>query len=271
MIRFRRRNTPWLVALGALIAIALISNVATADMQLVLLGLFAVAMVGSFLGLDIARGRSMLNSAQRAPARKHTSPQAKEALERAERRGGYLDPDMLLLDVGLITLQSGDEGMVMRRTRTISKDEDGVRPFVTLYIMPEESERNALIRFEMFDHTGQQQYVHEMKTYLREGEMNIIADHHLPLRGNRSVSGIGDWDLRLYIDNNLVGMHNFMLAPSFEERRQRLSPHQQQDEAEEVVMRVQREADIAPRLEDLLRSSRQQAVRPRTVRPSRSE
>ena len=31
------------------------------------------------------------------------------------------------------------------------------------------------------------------------------------------------WDLRVYVDNNLIGMHNLMLSPSVNERRRRLS------------------------------------------------
>src|SRR3990172_7320957 len=135
MIRFRRRNTLWLAALGALIAVALVSAAAP-EIEAVLLGIFALSMIGSFIGLDIARGRKMLENVQRAPTRARTSPQAREAVERAERRGGFHDPNVALLDVGLITLQSSEDGMVMRRTRTISKDEDGVRPFIVLNVSP---------------------------------------------------------------------------------------------------------------------------------------
>jgi hypothetical protein len=111
----------------------------------------------------------------------------------------------------------------MRRTRNVSKDDDGVRPFITLHVLPEEAERQALIRYEIYNHLGEEQYVHEMKTYLREGELSLLADHHLPLAGNRGVDGNGDWDLRVYVDNNLIGMHNLMLSPSVNERRRRLS------------------------------------------------
>ena len=62
-----------------------------------------------------------------------------------------------------------------------------------------------------------------MKTYLRDGELELLADHQLPLAGNAGIDGSGDWDLRVYVDNNLIGMHDLMLAPSVNERRRRLS------------------------------------------------
>jgi len=127
------------------------------------------------------------------------------------------------------------DGLAMRRTRNISKDDDGVRPFITLYVHPEEAERQAVIRYEMYNQLGEEQYVHEMKTYLREGELNLLADHHLPLSGNRGIDGSGDWDLRVYVDGNLIGMHNLMLSPSVNERRRRLSGEEQF--GEELIQR----------------------------------
>ncbi len=280
MIRLKRRNTAWLIALGALIAVALVAANIAVDLQITLLGIFMLALAGSFIGFDLTRGRELLDNVQRTavPAetrtrpRVRTSPQAKEAVERAERRGGYIESGLELLDVGLITLQTGRDDIVMRRTRSISKDDDGVRPFVVLNVEPEEAERKALIRFEIYDHTGKQQYVYEMKTYLREGEMNLLADHHLPLRGNEDVSGMGDWDLRVYIDGNLAGLHNFMLAPSLSERRRRLSPNADIDDHS---VRIRREEDAPLSLQELLQSSSSRrsaanpppARRPRTARP----
>jgi hypothetical protein len=62
-----------------------------------------------------------------------------------------------------------------------------------------------------------------MTVYLRSGEMNILADHHLPLMDNPYVEGMGDWDLRVFVGDGLVGIHNFSLAPSYEDRRARLN------------------------------------------------
>ncbi|QPC82530.1 hypothetical protein G4Y79_23055 [Phototrophicus methaneseepsis] len=222
MIRLRRRNTAWLTALGIVIAFAMLAGATTPAVQAVLLGIFAVAMVASMVELGPER-ESLLDAIRRAPIRQRISPQAKEATERAKSRGGYVNNDLMMLDVGLIAIQSSYEGMAMRRTRSVSKDDDGVRPFVTLYVDPSEAERTARIRFEIYNQFGDEMYIHEMRTFLREGEMSIMADHHLPLAGNTGVQGAGDWDLRIYVDGNLIGLQNFNLAPSINERSRRLA------------------------------------------------
>jgi hypothetical protein len=253
----RRRNTAWLAITGALVAIVLLSGVASAPVAFTLAALYAAALLASIIQFQptqlIDRSRSTLK------ARKMSSD-AREASERARRRGGILPAGLTLEDVGLITSQSSREGMVMRRTRAVSKDDDGVRPFLVLNVEPRESERNATIRFEIIDQNGQEQYVYEQKTYLRDGAMNILADHHLPLSGNDHIQGMGDWDLRAYVDGSLVGVLSFNVAPSLEERNERLNRRASSrtslrgEEAEENL--VLRDDDDAPlSLEDLLRSS----------------
>ena len=222
MIRLKRRNTAWLTAMGLLIGFALLAAPISAAVQLSLIGAFAVAVIASMVELGPDRETS-IDVLQRAPIRRRVTPQAREASERAASSAGYFARGLVMLDVGLIAMQTGMEGLAMRRTRNISKDDDGARPFVTLFVQAEEAERQAVVRFEIYNQLGEEQYVHEMKTYLREGELNILADHHLPLAGNGGVDGSGDWDLRVYIDGNLIGMHNLMLSPSVNERRRRLS------------------------------------------------
>lgn len=252
MIRLKRRNTAWLVALGALIAFALMAAPVAPLVQVALLSLFATAVVASTV--EIGRERNtIMDAIRRAPLLQRVSPQAREAAERARTRGGFNNPRLMLLDLGLIAVQSSYEGMAMRRTRSISKDDDGVRPFVTLYVDPEEAERHALVRFEILNQFGDQQYVHEMRTYLRDGEMDILADHHLPMAGNSDITGAGDWDLRIYIDGNLVGMHNFMLAPSINDRRRRLANDgTESDAAFDIIDEEPQE--IPTSLQDLMQS-----------------
>lgn len=223
MIRLKRRNTAWLIAMALLVGFALLAAPLTAAVQLSLIGIFAVAVIASMIELGPER-ETLLDVLHRAPVRRRVTPQAREAAERAASRAGFFNRSgIVMLDIGMIALQSGVEGLAMRRTRSISKDDDGVRPFITLFVHPEEAERQALIRYEIYNHLGEEQYVHEMKTYLREGEVNLLAEHHLPLAGNQGIDGSGDWDLRVYVDNNLIGMHNMMLGPSVNERRRRLS------------------------------------------------
>jgi hypothetical protein len=260
MIRFKRRNIAWLAAM-AMLTIAGIIAAPAGIIQAVLLAIFALASVASMVEIGKER-ENIIDALRRAPIRQRVSPQAKEAIERARSRGGYMNNDLVMLDVGLITVQSSVEGMAMRRTRSISKDDDGARPFVTLNVEASEAERNATIRFEIFNQHGDQKFVHEMKAYLREGEMNIMTDHHLALAGNRDVTGAGDWDLRVYIDGNLVGMHNFMLAPSMTERQRRLAQERGEDFSSDYDIIDEIEQEVPPRLQDLLQDQAQEQSKP---------
>ena len=154
MIRFKRRNTVWLVALGLLIAFALFAAPITPAVQVALITIFGLAMAASMIELG-PRRESIIDALQRAPIRRRVTTEAREAAERAKSQTGYYGgTDILMMDLGLIAVQSGQEGMAMRRTRNVSKDDDGVRPFVTIYVPPEDAERHSVIRFEIFDHEG---------------------------------------------------------------------------------------------------------------------
>ena len=250
MIRLKRRNTAWLIAMGLLIGFALLAAPVSAAVQISLLGAFAVAVIASMIELGPER-ETLLEVLHRAPVRRRITPQAREAAERAASRAGFFNRGgLVLLDIGLIAMQTGVDGLAMRRTRNISKDDDGVRPFITLFVDHEEADRQAVIRYEIYNQLGDEQYVHEMKTYLREGELKLLADHHLPLAGNTSIDGNGDWDLRVYVDNNLIGMHNLMLSPSVNERRRRLSGEDEFRESLDQRRRNLRDAVIVDEIEE---------------------
>ncbi len=250
MIRLKRRNTAWLIAMGLLIGFALLAAPVSAAVQISLLGAFAVAVIASMIELGPER-ETLLEVLHRAPVRRRITPQAREAAERAASRAGFFNRGgLVLLDIGLIAMQTGVDGLAMRRTRNISKDDDGVRPFITLFVDHEEADRQAVIRYEIYNQLGDEQYVHEMKTYLREGELKLLADHHLPLAGNTSIDGNGDWDLRVYVDNNLIGMHNLMLSPSVNERRRRLSGEEEFGESLDQRRRNLRDAVIVDEIEE---------------------
>jgi hypothetical protein len=225
----------------------------SAAAQVALTALFLLAVGATVFELPV-KPRSLMNTVQRtARQQAKVTPQAREAVERARRRGSYTNDGLRLTDVGLIALQATPDGMDMRRARAVSKDDDGVRPFITLNVDPSESERVALVRFEIVDHTGEEQYIYEMRSYLRDGEMNLLADHHLPLAGNKRISGMGDWDLRVSIDGQLVAMHSFTLAPSAEERRRRLAPDAELGDDSAAFERDSSE-EIPLSLEQLLRN-----------------
>lgn len=278
MIRLRpvrRSNNVWLIAMSLLIAFALIAGGAAVPLpvQLFLLGLFTFSLGASML--EFGKQRKTLVDAIRSKSRQRISPAAKEALDRARNRGGYDPIGMTMMDVGLIAVQSSYEGIAMRRTRSVSKDDDGVRPFVVLHVEPSEADRNARIRFEVQDHNGQTKYVHELKTYLRDGEINIMADHHLPLSGNEDIIGAGDWELRVLLDGSLVGVQHFTLAPSMTERARRLAQHARAnnlsyyDEEDEALYEVIDEP-APPRIQDLLKSKVTDTTPPNVSRRSQA-
>lgn len=242
-MRFRPRNTAWVALLGALVAAVAITGAASTPVLVALMALFGVALAASLFEIDPGRLRDRVSASPLTRIR--MSPQAREAAERARRRSGFTPVGLTLLDVGLISLHSSSEGMLMRRSRTVSLDDNGVRPYITLHVQPEAADRNTLVRFEILDQNGDLQFVHEMKSYLRDGEMSILADHHLPLAGNERLPGAGDWDLRVFVDGGLMGALSFTMSPSLEDRRRQFSAA---DRLREV------EADDVPvSLQELLR------------------
>lgn len=254
-MRLKRRNVTWLAMIGAIISVVIISGAATPPVALALMALFAAALLFSVVDVQ---PRQLVESVQRSTMMRNISPQAREATERARRRGGMTLRNLLLMDVGMITTQTGGDGVVMRRTRSVSKDEDGARPFITLNVPPSEAERQATVRFEIKDHTGKTQFLHEQRVYLRDGEMPILCDHQLPLAGNSDLTGAGDWDLQVYVDGGLAAVHGFHVTPSIEDRfGKRLA---QADRAAErlqdrpAARRLPTDEDLPLSLEDLLRN-----------------
>ena len=221
MIRLRR-SMPWLVAIGSMITFALVTASTSVAVQITLLGLFAAAVAGTLFNYG-GPTRQLFSSLLSRSNDLRASPQAREAIERARSLGSLDNPDIRLIDIGLIALQSGPEGMAMRRTRSVSRDDDGIRPFLTLQVGGHAAERSALIRFEVFDHHGEKLFRHEMRSYLRAGRMNVLSEHHLPLARNDSIEGSGDWDLHVYVNDELVGLYGFVLSPSVADRRRRLA------------------------------------------------
>ncbi len=254
-MRYQRRNTPWLIMLGLMVLLALTASVAPLAplFQVGVVAALLVAVAGSFTGgIRRIQPRAVQRAAQSPLTIMRMSPAAREATERARRLGGLTPLGISVMDVGLITSISTPEGMVMRRSRAISLDDDGARPYLTINVAPDAAERQTVVRFEIIDQNGDTQYVHEMKTYLRDGDMNLLADTHLPLSGNSKLTGAGDWDLRVSMDGATLGMLSFTASPSIRERQRMLR-------GEDAVERLQTidEVDDSPvSLNDLMQSSK---------------
>ncbi|MBE0691013.1 MAG: hypothetical protein IH587_12920 [Anaerolineae bacterium] len=249
-MQIRARNISWLAIVAAMIGLAAFAPGTESTMTAALLGVFGLAAAASLIqfqpGRLVEQSRSSLTALR-------MSSEAREAVERVRRRGNNLHGSVMLLDVGLITTLSGPEGLVMRRARDLSKDDDGVRPFTVLHVSPEDADRRSIIRFEFIDGDGEVCYVHEMNTYLRDGEMNLLADQQMPLFDNDRVRA-GEWDMRVYVDNRLVGAHPFSIAPSLEDR----FPRAAQERAARRLREEEQEQETPLRLEDLLREQTRQ-------------
>jgi hypothetical protein len=248
-MHFNTRNLPWLIALGALVGVAVFSGALTGVPALALLGLYGAAVVLSSVRVEVTPA-DMIKASTNAisAAQVHTTPEAREAAERAKRRGGT-NRDLILTDIGLIATQTGSDGIAMRRTRDASSDDDGIRPYIIFRASPRDVDRTARIRFEMVDQQGETRYVHEMRARLREGETNVLADHHLPLANAQFKPG--DWELRVTVDGMLVGMYIFQVVPSTRDRLARLRG--EQPVRPRQIVREVSDPSIPVNLEDLLR------------------
>ncbi|MBZ0296950.1 MAG: hypothetical protein K8L99_30595, partial [Anaerolineae bacterium] len=151
-MRIRKRNTAWLTVLGALLLLVVLSGAAAPEVIAVLGVIFAIALAASVLEFQPT---TMLENVRSSPLKRmRMSTEAREAVDRARRRGEFFYNDLTLTDIGLISSQTSPDGMVMRKSRTISGDDDGVRPFISLQVEPSAAERHAMIRFEIVDHRG---------------------------------------------------------------------------------------------------------------------
>lgn len=251
-MRMRKQFIGWLTILGAMVALALISGVVSAPATIALVLMYAFLLGGSLIDF---RANELIEKSRATFTAAKMSPDAREAVERARRRGSLAGAGFNLLDIGLIATATTDRGLDMRRTRSASKDDDGVRPFITLQVEPYQADRMTVVRYEMIDQNGQTAYVHEMKTYLRDGVMNILADHQLPLYGYEDTVAAGDWDLRVSVDGALIAAHSFSVAPSVDERlgrSRRAADGPQQQAARRIATPDVSDSPVS--LEELLRS-----------------
>lgn len=276
-MRFRRQNIAWLSILTVPVGVALLGGGITAPVGAALLTLYGGAVVASVVELEV-RPVNLLDRSREAMSTRRMSADAREAVERARRRGSLMVSGITLLDIGLITMQRAETGMDIRRTWSITKDSDSVRPFITLSVGSEAAERSAVVRFVLTDGEGREQFIHEQRVFLRDGDMSIMADHHLPLLANERLRA-GDWDLRVSVDGILVGAHGFALTPSLSERFPHLAAERQRqlDQARRSLdddgeaRSIEGVADEPMSLEDLLRgaSERRESSRggSRSARP----
>ena len=257
----RRQNFWWLGGLGMLTLLAVVSPNINPLGAVLLVGALTLGTVGTFF--DVTDSQKAVQSIQERISRSRSgqSAEALEAEARAKNRAQYRPTLIRMTDIGIIATQTGEEGISMRRARLVSKDDDALRPFITLQIPASMADRQATIRFEMSDQTGNDKFVHEMRVFLRDGSMNILSENHLPMFDNPNISGTGDWDLRIYVDGVLMGIHDFNLTLSQAERRQRLAGnrHQKDVVSDGEILRAEKRLraenlNVPLSLEELIRS-----------------
>lgn len=220
-MRIKQRDQIWLAMMGILSAIVFLSGTIDITIRLAAVAAFAAAVGLVIVRPSLAQIRNRVAVA--AGSKAAGTPAAQEAVKRAQARGEIPSVDITLTDVGLFASETTMDGMTLRRTRDVSNDDDGVRPFVQLQVGTLAAERRALLRYELIDPTGQTAFVHEEKVYLQLGENTLYPDHHMPLAGSLRPDKLGRWDLHVSLDGRMLGMLTFTVTPTEGERLARLS------------------------------------------------
>ena len=257
----RRATIIWLIMIALLLGVVLVSGVLTPQAQLLMVAGYAILalLAGGFFTSQEVRSRlPRLPQRDQAPTRKtvrkvEASAAARRAQERASGLSGYRTA-FQLVDVGLIASEVGPDGLRLRRER-FTLDDEGLQPYVVVYVDPTWAGERVSVRFEILDHAGEVQFVREEEMLLREGRNNLLCNYRLPLDDRGDVRP-GLWELRASVDGSVVGLHTFSVGPSLRERQRLI------EEETEAVQRRQRrlretlvtEEDDSPvSLEELLR------------------
>ena len=211
----------WLGIVGAALGAVILAGSVPVELALLLVGGYAGV---AWLVLRGAPPVALSDVLPRAAApREEVTEAAREAAARARRHPDY-DPLVRLLDIGLIVDEQRPDGVLLRRGRFVSLDDDGVRPFARVYVPEGLAGRLGRIRFEMRDEDDRVQYVYEDEKWLQAGENVLLPDYRLPLRKKAESLPAGSWSVTLHVDEGLVGVHMFNLALPLAARRQRLAP-----------------------------------------------
>ncbi len=123
----------------------------------------------------------------------------------AVRRAG-LNPDnvqVLPVDIGLLTFR-GDESPVIHRTQPVLDDVDYVQPYVQLRVPVTAT---GIIKFEIFDDSGQKVYGHEDHYDLKRGRNLITPTTRLPVHDERAMDG--RWQVQISGDGVRLATYQF--------------------------------------------------------------
>lgn len=233
MIRLRRRDRIWFTIISLLAAIAILAPELALGARIGIIALYGIIAGMVLFDFDATSAiRQQIPKAEKP----HGTAQAREALNRAASSGGGDWVGLTLEDIGLIASVRTEEGLTFQRTRNITNDYDGARPYIQVQVGAAMAERRARLRYELIDPTGEAQFVHEDNTYLRLGENTLHPDQHLPL-GTLPAAQMGQWDIKVYVDGRLMGILGFAAAPTDDERLGRLSERRDRPASFEDLLR----------------------------------
>lgn len=251
----RRGNVAWLIAMFVAM-IALLSAGALPVMAGVVVltaVLFAYGAISGDYSPGEMRDRMLDSIPFNRPA---ITDSARRARMQASRRADFDLSNYALKDVGIVVEEPRRDGLHLREARLLSMDDEAVRPYIIIHAPRQDHPRETLIRYEITDAGGQQQFVCEIDHWMRPGENTVLPNYRLPLRGNESLDRMGTWDLQVWVNGGLVAIHEFSVSPSMAERRKQFGLD---GEAQEPV-RLERDASPVS-LDDILSSQRSRTSR----------
>ncbi|HRE46937.1 MAG TPA: hypothetical protein PLD47_04370 [Aggregatilineales bacterium] len=259
-----RGQAIWLALIGVLVLVVSLASVAgvASVPPTVALMLVLAYLAGTFVtlrGIDLSAvgqqvGQRVRDQAQTA----RMTGAARRASQKARARSPYTsDTAHVLADIGLLVNTRRKDSTWNRRVgESASYDDGAIQPYIKLRIEPEIAGQTALIEFEFYDRSGNLQFSHRMQEYLRDGENLILCERQLPLRDNSERGRAGLWDLRVRVNSELVGIHEFSMSTSAAERGEALPSREESRSAPHEdrgrhVLAVDEDDPVS--LEDLLR------------------
>ncbi|MEP7286772.1 MAG: hypothetical protein ABI947_13510 [Chloroflexota bacterium] len=253
MNRSRRGTYIWLALLGAAVGLIALAS-AFGTVSTALAGGLVILYLGiAFAALANMRLRALRLTMPNLAATTRVTPAARKAAQRARTRPEYMD-NHTLTDIGLIVNEKRADGKWARQlAQVISLENDAIQPFVIVYATPENSNRIALVKFDIYDQAGRVRFSRTCEQWIRDDENLIVCDRQLPLQEANDIGRSGVWDLRVTIDGALAAIHSFNVTPSTAERRRQFSSDGEARLSDNAVP----DEDGPMSLEDLLQEQRQ--------------
>jgi hypothetical protein len=257
MKKSRRATYIWLVLLGLAVGLIALASTGTPDSMPAVNPALALVLLIGYIMLSVATLANMrlqtlrLNMPRLSMTR--MTPAARKATQRARSRSD-MPVDSTLTDLGLIVNERRRDGQWKRRlAQVVSMDDEAIQPYVVINASADESDRVALVQFDLIDHGGRVRFSRTCEQWIRDGENLIVCDRHLPMQVEAAEAvRAGVWDLRVSVNGTLAAIHSFSVSPSTAERRRQFTS---EGEAELPHMAIPVE-DGPLSLEDLLREQR---------------